>query len=463
MVEKTPNDKFRDVRERTQSQENSEYCLSRQELADRANAWIWEHHGKKYDLNSNYIGKIEQGIIRWPDAVRRAAFRAILKVRKDSELGFVNARARYYGAVVKLSDVDDVKRRKLIETATVGVGALALGKPMVALLGNIKPTPIPRRVGASDIEHIRSVTQVYDSLSRTYGGGVVRETVMTHLRYGAGLLEATCPERLRPELFSAVGALAETAGYTAMDANADAEAHHAFSFALGCAEQAEDWPLRANVLTSMTKQALWTGKPNQALTLAELALVRADDQLTATVRAMLHASRGRVLATMHRVQETLRAIGAADEHFAHSTPDNDPPFMAFYDDASHAQHVGHALVDLAMLGHHPEHAADRLTAAAAGHATEHVRSRATCLTTLATLTMATSDPLHAATIGHEALEVVGGIRSRRTTEALRELSRFAATHQHLEEVEHLRQRIATLLGTEHPEEESSPDPSSIHP
>ena len=119
-MEKTPNDKFRDARERTQSPANSEYCLSRQELADLANAWIWEHHHEKFDLDASYIGKLEQGVIRWPRALPREAFREIFHVSKDSELGFVNARARYYGAVVKLNDVDDVKRRKFFETTSTG-------------------------------------------------------------------------------------------------------------------------------------------------------------------------------------------------------------------------------------------------------------------------------------------------------------------------------------------------------
>jgi hypothetical protein len=77
--------------------------------------------------------------------------------------------------------------------------------------------------------------------------------------------------------------------------------------------------------------------------------------------------------------------------------------------------------------------------------------------------MATGDPLHAATIGHEALNITGSIRSHLATEELRDLSRYAAAHQKLKEVEHLRHRIATLLCTENPAEESSLNPSSIHP
>lgn len=464
MAEKEPNDQFREARQRTASLASPEECLSRRELAELANAWVWEHYHKKLDLDASYIGKIEQGVIRWPAALRREAFRAIFNVSQDSALGFINARARSFGAVVKLNEVDDVKRKQLFQTAKWGVVALALSGPVAALLKEIDSTPIPDRIGASDIEQLRTFTRTFDSLSRTYGGGVVRELVMTHLRYAAGLLKATYPESLRSELLSAVGALAETAGYTAMDAYADEEAHCAFSFALSCAEEAQDWPLRATVLMSMTKQALWTGQPDDALTLAELALLRADDRLTETAQAMLHASRGRVLATMHRVQETLRAIGTADEHFARSAPDNDPPFVAFYNDAGHAQQVGNTLLDLALLGHHPERAAaDRLTTAAAGFAANCGRPRAICLTSLATLTMATGDPLQAAILGHRALDVAGGIQSRRATAELRELFRYAACHQDVEEVTHLRQRITTLLHTENPRKNPSSIPAPLAP
>jgi hypothetical protein len=84
-----------------------------------------------------------------------------------------------------------------------------------------------------------------------------------------------------------------------------------------------------------------------------------------------------------------------------------------------------------MLGHNPAQATDRLTVAAAGHPAG--RPRAFCLTKLASLTMATGDPIQAATIGHEALDAAGTIRSRR------------AAHQNLDAVAHLRHRINTLL------------------
>jgi transcriptional regulator with XRE-family HTH domain len=433
------NDKLREARQRTASPTYPDECLSRQELAELVNAWIWEHRKKQVELSANYIGQLERGKIRWPSKLYREAFRAVFSVPTDSALGFINARSRR--ARVKL---DDVKRKQFLETAALGVGALALGEPLAALLDGGEPTPIPHRIGATEIDQIRTVTQVFSSWSSTYGGGLARDAVMGQLRWSASLLEeASCPTRLRPELYSAVGILAATAGYMAEDAGALEEARRIYRFALGCAEQAKDWNLRAEILSSTAKQEMRAGKPDEGLTLAEQALVRAD-WLTATQRALLHTDRARTLAKMHRVQEALTAIGIADEHFAHSTPGNEPPYMADYSAARHDQLTGQALAELAILGRDPSEATDRLTAAATGHPKDFARSQAICLAQLASLTMATGDPLQAASIGHQALDVASALHSRRATEELRALNRYAITHQQLEEVAHLRHRIGTL-------------------
>jgi hypothetical protein len=439
------NDQLRAARQRTASLTSPDVCLSRQELAELVNAWVWEHHEKMAEHSANWVGQLERGKIRWPGKVSREALRVVLGVSTDAALGFVNARSAR--AVVKLEKVD--RQQFIHTTGALGVGALVLG-PVAALLGDIKPTPIPARVGATDIEQIRTITQVFISWGRIYSGGSTRDAVMGELRWSGGLLHATCPDRLRPELFSAVGDLAEVAGHMAEDANNPEEAHQVYCFALACAEQAGDWPLRALILSSMAQQKIRNGQPDDGLTLAEHALVR-PDRLTPAGRSLMHTDRGRALAKMRRLNETLTAVGTADDHFAHSTPDNEPPLMAFYTDARHAQCTGRPLFDLAVLGHNPaQEATDRLTAAATGHTTGHVRSRAVCLTKLASLTMATGDPFQGATLGHTALNAIGTLRSRYVTDELRELARYAATHQHLDEVADLRHRIATLVCTDSP-------------
>ncbi len=431
------NKQLRAARERTASLTSPEVCLSRQELAELVNAWVWEHHEKMVEHSANWVGQLERGKIRWPGKVSREALRAILGVSTDAALGFVNARSAR--AAVKLEDVD--RKQLLRATAALGVGTLVLG-PVAALLEGIEPAPIPPRIGATEIEQIRAAARVFQSWDRAYGGGVAWDAVMGQLRWSAGLLEATCPDRLRPELFSAVGDLANIAGYMAVDAGAYEEARRVLGFALACAEQAGDWHLRAYVLDSMAELAIQTGQPDEGLTQAEHALVRAD-RLTATALTLIHTRRAQALAKMRRISETLTAVGTADDHFAHATPANDPPFLANYNAACLAGGSGTALFDLAVLGHSPAQATDRLTAAAAGHTAG--RPRADSRNRLASLTMATGDPIQAATIGHQALDAAGTIRSRRAAGDLRELARYAAGHQQLDEVVHLRHRIATLL------------------
>ena len=98
----------------------------------------------------------------------REAFRAIFNVSTDAALGFVNARARR--AVVRLEDVD---RRQFIDTTrlidtTRRLGALAALGPVGTLLEDSEPTPIPHRIGATEIEQIRTATREVLSLGRTH-------------------------------------------------------------------------------------------------------------------------------------------------------------------------------------------------------------------------------------------------------------------------------------------------------
>ncbi len=441
------NELLRAARKRTASLTCPGVCLSRQELAELVNTWVWEHHDKKVVVaTANYLGKLERGLIRWPGALFREALRAILGAPTDAALGFVNARARRW--VVKLEDVDQqrlLRRRTALGAGALGSGALVLG-PVAALLGGTEPTLTPRGVGVTEIEQTRDAKLVFQSWSWRYGGGMARDAVRGQLHWSAGLLDALCPARLRPALFSAVIDLANTAGYMAMDAGDHEEARRIYRFALACAEDEEngDWHLRAEVLGHLGVLAIRTGQPDEALTLAEQALVRAD-RLTATQRSTLHTDRASALARMRRVQEALTAIGTADDHFAQSTPANDPPFLAvFHNPAVHALRTGGSLFTLGILGHDPGAAADRLTTAVTG-LTDYTHPRAIGLIELASLTMATGDPLQAAAIGVEALDAAGALRSRRVADDLRELSRYADTHQNLEEVAHLRHRINTLL------------------
>ena len=60
------NDLLRAARQRTASLMSPDVCLSRQELAELVNAWVWEHHEKVVEHSANWVGQLECGKIRWP-------------------------------------------------------------------------------------------------------------------------------------------------------------------------------------------------------------------------------------------------------------------------------------------------------------------------------------------------------------------------------------------------------------
>lgn len=433
----TANDQLRKARERTESPSHAGEHLSRQELAELVNAFVWEHHGKVVEIDANYIGKLERGVIRRPDSeLYREAMRTILGTSSDAALGFGNRRR----ALVKVAGVN---RNQFLRTAALGIGALTLA-PVAAFLDGAEPPPPPSHVGESDIKQIHAASKHFASWDHKSGGGLARAAVLAQLRFSAGFLDATYPDKLKRPLHSAVGYLAHTCAFMDFDAYAHTDARRRFEFALYCAEEAQDWHLRAKVLSSMARQSIWRGQPDEGLTLTEHALVRAD-RLTATERAMLHTAHARALAKMGRVRETLIAVGTADDHFAHRTPGNDPSWMAYYDAAQHAGDTGHALFDLAAHGRSPAEATKRLAAAVAGHTEEFARSRAISQIKLSSLTMATGDPREAAAIGSAALDVVGTIRSRRAADDLRELIRIGKRHRKVPEVNLLERRIDKVL------------------
>ena len=64
-------------------------------------------------------------------------------------------------------------RKDFLCKTTLALGGLAMGAlaPVAALLEGGEPTPIPTRVGQTEIEQIRTAARVFESWDFTHGGG----------------------------------------------------------------------------------------------------------------------------------------------------------------------------------------------------------------------------------------------------------------------------------------------------
>ena len=434
-----PNDLLRRARESVESPHFSGECLSRQELAELVNAWVFEHteDHRVVELDANYVGKLEQGRIRWPqDPLRRAGLRAVLGVSTDAELGL--RRPRRTRIMVR-----GVHRNQFIR-AGLGVSAAVVSGPaaLLELLVPTQPVQVSSVVGTDHIAQVRAMVEEFKGWDARYGGGLMREAVTAQLRYCAELLNARCPEALRDDLLTAVGSFAETAGYMAYDDIAYDDAERAYRFALVCAEDADDWHLRAQVLCSMAELFSWCGDPDTGLTYAESALVRAT-RLTATERAMLHNSRARDLARLGEVQDAMRAVGAADEAFSHARPAEDPPWMASYTEPRHLAFSGSVLWELGMHGKYVTETHNRLTRAVTTRVDGRGRTRSQLQR--ARLIMVTGDPIEAVALGTHALDWTGPLCSGKVIEEFRDLNRLTEIHADLPEVADLRARLRIAL------------------
>ncbi|GLW35240.1 hypothetical protein [Actinoplanes regularis] len=426
-----PNRLLIQARERLESPAQPGETMSRAELAGEVSKILFPDPRRRVTspFNANYVGKLENGVINRPNrADYRAALRSVLQVSSDEELGFTSR-----STWTPMGRADPEPSRA--------------GRPTLDLLAPDRDDDLPRVVSPEHVAEILSVADLFEHWDNSHGGALAREIADDRLRAKARLLDVTCPLGLTSDLSTAMAHLAGVVAFMLFDAYAHDAARRRFTFALQCNDIGGDWHQRATLYANMARQEIWCERGDDGLTYTEMGLVRAD-RLTATERAMLHTVRARALAKMGplRAQDALRAVGMADEEFSHSKPEEDPPWMRFYDAAQHRGDTAHALFDVATRSELGTEAFGRFQYSVEHHEPEFARSRAISGTKLATLTMAKGDPREAAAAGQRALDDAGTVNSRRAADDLRELHRLAGEHTAIPEVAELRARIATTVG-----------------
>jgi len=341
--------------------------------------------------------------------------------------------------------VSSVDRREFI------AGAVAL--PTTAAidgLDSISPTAPPGRVGATEIAQIRDAAVAVKRGDMRWGGGFGFDAALVETRRARDLLEARCPESLRPALQIAVGWLACNTGFMAFDIDRYRDAARLWNVAEGCALEAGNGSLLARVLGSMARQSLWLGHPVDALALVERALEDDRGSLVPTERAMLWALKSRALADLGDATATEQAIQTADECLAQRRPEEctDRPWVAHYSHAHHWGDTGLAWDGLALAGHGAraiEQAGRRHQASADGHAVDAARSHALAMIAVAKLNTLVGDIDRGVAAGHQAVEAAERVRSARVREDLVGLYEATATHVSRHDVADLRERIAGTL------------------
>jgi hypothetical protein len=218
---------------------------------------------------------------------------------------------------------------------------------------------------------------------------------------------------------TAVARLGRLAGFMSVDARDQATARHCFLVALQIAADAEDWPSRLNVLSGMARQAVHLGDGTAALKIC--ALARAGETATSpTTRAMVRVLEARAHGVLGQAGEAVTAVRQAEELFTHRQPEDDPPWLWFYDEAQLMGDTGHALFPLALTNVQVD-AVGRLCLAVDMHSAADTRGRTFSLIKLATLEIHENPAPKAYLRAREAIAATANLRSGRALDYLNDL------------------------------------------
>ncbi|WP_189225012.1 hypothetical protein [Saccharothrix coeruleofusca] len=151
-----------------------------------------------------------------------------------------------------------------------------------------------------------------------------------HRRVGT----SPCPPRLRRDLHSAVGELAEIAGWLLYDADRQDAARRINLEALHYLRWAGDRGVELLTLQNMSMQAEYVNRPDEALHIVDSVL--GSGGLSPRLEALFLARGAHALAQQGRRREAARAFGRARSRYLDGTRDGDPTWAYWVDDRQFA-------------------------------------------------------------------------------------------------------------------------------
>jgi hypothetical protein len=338
----------------------------------------------------------------------------------------------------------DVERRRF-----VGDSALALaGASSVALQWLVGPAAAApagagwRRVGASDVAAIGRAAQSFREMDNRLGGGRVRGAVMEYLTVDVTpiLAHGRFSGETGRKLAGASAELAQLAGWVAYDSGLHGHAGRYLALALGFARHAGDDGLGAEVLAAMAHQAVYVGRPGDAVDLAQAAQVaaRRAGSRTLVTECLVMEAHGHAAADDAR--SCARALSDAEAEFDSAARDSDPGWLRYFDEAYLSARMAHCFRDLGEAGHAERYA--RLSLDMDGR---FVRGKAFNLALLATALAAQGDAEQACAVGGRAVDLAAGLRSARSVRYVRDLMRALRPAAAVPAVRALDARVAECL------------------
>ncbi|MEU2926496.1 hypothetical protein ABZ636_15840 [Streptomyces sp. NPDC007251] len=285
----------------------------------------------------------------------------------------------------------------------------------------------PGRLSKPELELLEHTTRMFRQWDAQCGGGLRRKAVVGQLHEVTDLLQEPQPEATSRKLFKVAAELAELAGWMSYDVGLQPTAQKYFVLALHAAKEAGDRPLGSYILSSMSRQMIHLGRPDDALELIHLAQYGSRDCASPRTLSMLYAMEARAYANMGQPGKTKRAVRMAEDTFAEADEwdEPDPDWIRFFSEAELYGENSHSFRDLAYVaGRSPTYAslAEPLMQKAVelfAEDGEHQRSYALNLIGMATVHLLRREPEQSTAYAEQAMDIAKKVRSERVNTRIR--------------------------------------------
>ena len=316
----------------------------------------------------------------------------------------------------------DVQRRRFLVNAVFTSAAL----PASALRWLTSPPAAApaasgtRKVGRADIDAIRELTRSYREMDNRLGGGKLRSSIVSYLDdHVSRLLTAgSYQEETGRQLAAACGELSQLAGWVAYDSDEHGLAQRYLTQALAYSRHADDHALAAEVLAAQAHQALYLARPDEAVDLARAAQAAAVRHGSATLLTECLVMEAHGHAARNDAHACGAALARAEQTFDRAAREDDPAWLAYFDEAYLAARMAQCFRDLGEAGHAARYARRSLDMDG-----RYVRGRAFNLSLLATAYAAQGEPVQASAVGRQALDLTVRLTSARSVRYVRDLVR----------------------------------------
>ncbi|MER5428790.1 hypothetical protein [Streptomyces sp. NPDC002588] len=283
------------------------------------------------------------------------------------------------------------------------------------------------RLSRPELDLLESTTVMFRQWDAQCGGGLRRKAVVGQLHEVTDLLQEPQPEATSKKLFKVAAELAELAGWMSYDVGLQPTAQKYFVLALHAAKEAGDRPLGSYVLSSMSRQMIHLGRPDDALELIHLAQYGSRDCASPRTQSMLYAMEARAYANMGQPGKCKRAVRMAEDTFADADEwdEPDPDWIRFFSEAELYGENSHSFRDLAYVaGRSPTYAslAEPLMRKAVrlfSDDGDHQRSYVLNLIGMATVHLLQREPGQSAVLATQAMKEAKKVRSERVNTRIR--------------------------------------------